>query len=560
MQKFSRRGAILERLENRCLLSTTYFVSADPGVPTPAGAVDLNSIQDVNALDLQPGDAVLFAGGETFAGALSLASHDSGDIGSPVLIGSFDPSTGLPTSTLRATILNSAGSALVATNVHDVTVDGLNFSGGSWQTNGGDGISFINDLGGTTKLANVTLQNLEVSNFGATVVKPKRGDQVATGGWGIRVGGAAGKGGFSHVLIEDVSVHDNERGGIEIYGAWDPASSLYANYDVTIRRANTSWNRGIAGFTAKHTGSGIILSDTDVGLIERSVAGHNGELNDDVGGPVGIWAWDAKAVVIQHNESHHNSTHSTADGGGFDLDGGVTDSVMQYNYSHDNAGAGYGLFQFSDARPFGNNVVRYNISANDGRKNNYAGIQIWNGGSGIKNTEIYNNTVYMTPAVTGTSRGVYIQTPTTGVHFRNNIFQTTGGVRLVEIVGKHTDLKFQGNAYWSTGGAFSIKDFTTNHTSLASWRNKAGQEILNGTATGFDAQNPGLTSPAVIPTFNDASQLVTLTNYRLTASSPAAVRNGGVNLAALGIVTGGQDFFGEIAPDGGYSMGADDLA
>ena len=45
------------------------------------------------------------------------------------------------------------------------------------------------------------------------------------------------------------------------------------------------------------------------------------------------------------------------------------DSVMQYNYSHDNDGAGYLLGQFTGGRPWGRNIVRNNISQNDARNN-----------------------------------------------------------------------------------------------------------------------------------------------------------------------------------------------
>jgi hypothetical protein len=52
----------------------------------------------------------------------------------------------------------------------------------------------------------------------------------------------------------------------------------------------------------------------------------------------------------------------------------MTNSVMQGNYSHDNQGSGYGVFQFTGARPFHNNVVRYNISQDDG-----GGVYLWDG-------------------------------------------------------------------------------------------------------------------------------------------------------------------------------------
>ena len=39
--------------------------------------------------------------------------------------------------------------------------------------------------------------------------------------------------------------------------------------------------------------------------------------------------------MIQYNESYGNRSQ-TVDGGGFTLDGGLTRSVLRYNYSHDN--------------------------------------------------------------------------------------------------------------------------------------------------------------------------------------------------------------------------------
>ena len=83
------------------------------------------------------------------------------------------------------------------------------------------------------------------------------------------------------------------------------------------------------------------------------------------------------------------------DGGGFDLDGGVTNSVLQYNYSHDNDGAGYLVYSYPDA-PYTcrNNTVRYNISQNDGRKHHFGAILV---GGDLRDTNIYNNTLYVSP-------------------------------------------------------------------------------------------------------------------------------------------------------------------
>jgi len=42
-----------------------------------------------------------------------------------------------------------------------------------------------------------------------------------------------------------------------------------------------------------------------------------------------------------------------------------------------NEGAGYGLFQFAGATEWNNNIIRYNVSVNDGIKNSHAGIYVW---------------------------------------------------------------------------------------------------------------------------------------------------------------------------------------
>src|SRR5689334_5234593 len=62
----------IDLCEPRRLLSTTYYVSptgSDSNAGTsPASA--FQSIAKVNALDLEPGDQVLFQGGQTFSGAI----------------------------------------------------------------------------------------------------------------------------------------------------------------------------------------------------------------------------------------------------------------------------------------------------------------------------------------------------------------------------------------------------------------------------------------------------------------------------------------------------------
>ena len=520
----SRPRPQFEQLEGRRLFAA-YYVSPF-GSDANAGSAEAPwaSTSRVNALNLEPGDHVLFQAGATFAGGLVFTAEDAGTPAQPVVVGSYGGG--------RATVSAGAGDGLSATNVTGFVVQDLAVVGAGPSGNGGSGVRFDNNLPGNVKLPHLRVDRVDVSGFGR---------------YGITVGGSNGKSGFRDVRITYCDAHANGLGGIESHGVYSTSVAAgYAHEDLYVGHCRAYDNPGVPGYSS-HSGNGIVLSDCDRGLIERSEAFNNGALNTHVGGPVGIWVWDVNGFVIQHNESHHNRTNSTADGGGFDLDGGVTNSVIQYNYSHDNDGAGYGIFQFKDARPFHHNTVRYNISQNDGRRNHYAGIQIWNGGSGIRDTDVYNNTVYVAPAAGATPGGLYVQTGTTNVTLRNNIFQVAPGLRVAEVLAKQTNLLMQGNSYYAGGSSLNLKFFAKTYSTLADFRNRTGQERLNGVNTGSDA-NPQLVNPGGGGTAGNADLLEqSLGAYQLRPTSPLV--NRGLNLwSQFGIDPGRRDLFGTPLP------------
>ncbi len=305
----------------------------------------------------------------------------------------------------------------------------------------------VNTLLGAVKLRSIRVEDVDASGFGRE---------------GIFVGGAAAdrsQSGYQDVLILRCAAHDNAYFGILVTGAGDPKATAYANHDVVIADCTAFENPGDPSYMESHSGNGILLEDVDTGRIERCVAFGNGALcNNKGGGPVGIWAHSARRVTIQHCASCRNCTGRSVDGGGFDFDGGVSESLMQYNYSSINDGAGYLLYAYPGSpHEFRGNVVRYNISEDDGLKNQYGGFYVVNDGSGVRDLEIYNNTVLVSPSLEGRPRAVVVR-KTEGVHFRNNLFQTTGGVPLLEVGADQPGLLFQGNAYWSGGAFFAIDD------------------------------------------------------------------------------------------------------
>jgi hypothetical protein len=526
-----------EVLEARVLLSTFYVSpgGSDSNNGTSPGSA-WQSIGKVNAAVLSAGDQVLFEGGRSFSGSIYFGPGEGGTAGSPITLGSY--------GTGRATIAPSSGQdGFFAYNTAGFEITGLNFVGSGATTSTKSGIGFYNDLAGNVKLQYVHI------------------DQVDVGGFrnGVLIGGWNGGSGYNDVRITYVGAHDNLEAGVSMYGyPLTTGSTNHAHTNVYVGHVS-AWNNFGDPNSGRPSGNGIVLGGVDGAVIERSVAHDNGKNNRTNAGPVGIWAYDANDVVIQYNESYRNQTAGTGDGDGYDLDIHVTNSVLQYNYAHDNDGAGF--LVYADAtHPNSNNVVRYNISENDGKKlSGYGGIVV---GGSVSNIDVYGNTVYVSSAASDPAAfrmTTWDGTPQ-NVRVRNNIFYThqgsTGTVKLVDSTNNSTYL-FQGNDYYNDSGTFAIRWGTTTYTSLSAWLAAAPTQERVGSTIVAKNVNPLLTSPGGGGTIGDADLLETaLAAYRLQAGSPLI--GAGLNLSALfGIDPGSRDFYGTTIPqDGAYDVGA----
>jgi hypothetical protein len=508
-----------------CLLSFTsfgikYYVSpsgndAYSGTSTSS---PWKTITKVNSRNFN-GDTILFLGGSTFYGQLYFTTTDIGTSSKPIVIGSY--------GTGKAKISSDTLSGLLIYNAAGFVVKDLVFTGGSRLTNKRNGILIFLDIA-YKQLSFLKLDNLEVYGYRDA---------------GIMIGSWATSSSFNSITITNCLVHDNGRSGIETYTIGNVFHrNLYLGKNKVYN------NSGIATQTTGNSGSGILLANVDVAKVEYCTSYNNGWLHKTLdGGPFGIWAHASKSVTFQFNESHHNKTGSNKDGGGFDFDGGCTNSIMQYNYSHDNYGAGYLLAQYTSAPLMYNITIRYNISENDGRKGDQGSIHLWASSTsgGIQTVKIYNNTIFVKPISGATPKGFYIRSgPMSDLKMWNNIFQTTGGVPIVQVPFNTGSCLFQGNSYWPSGSTFKIIWGSTTYSSLTAWRTGTGnkQEYLNGVAKGLqvDAQFADTTLGV---TFNDATKLTMLKRYKLKSTS--GLINKGLNLASsFGVNVGSRDYWG----------------
>jgi hypothetical protein len=521
------------------VFATDYYVN-NTGNDNAAGstpALAWRTLTRINATKFQPGDRVLLAGGQSFSGGIWVRGNSQGTASQPIVFRSYGAG--------RATIQSGDSFGFYAHNTAGIELRQLNFVGSGRLTNQKSGVSFYLDSA-DTHLQHLRLDSLDVSGYQQS---------------GISISSDNGLSGYSDVRITNSLMHANGEAGLTSYESWPIVGLAHHNWYVGSCTAYD--NSGRADVTNSHTGNGIVLSGIDGVIIEKCLAYHNGWLNANPnGGPVGIWGWACNNLVIQQCESHHNLSGTSKDGGGFDLDGGCTNSVMQYNYSHDNQGPGFLLAQFDEAPAMHDLTIRYNISENDARGFSQGAIELWSSGTagGIVNANIYNNTVYLSaPADGSAAKAVYVMSGgITGINVRNNVLQTAAGVPMLATVTTN-GIRFEGNCYWTPGGALLINWNGTAYTTLDTWRAATSQETLGGgtRSTGLYA-DPQLTDQ----TTSNISAPATgrLASYNPSPSS--ALIGAGLSLATeFGINPGPLDFFGNPTPSAGQrgNIGASEV-
>jgi hypothetical protein len=135
------------------------------------------------------------------------------------------------------------------------------------------------------------------------------------------------------------------------------------------------------------------------------------------------------------------------------------------------------------------NVVRFNISENDARKNRYyGGLWVRSDGKEMTGVEIYNNTIVMGPWA---DQAAHIYAQGVNARVRNNIFLGAGPALPLRVEPTGGPVRFENNLYWREGAPTEIAWGAQTYSSLAEWRDRTGQECLGGRPTGLFG-SPGL--------------------------------------------------------------------
>ena len=491
-----------------CSQGPTFYVSPGGNDDNTGLAANVawQTLDRVSRQAYPTGSTIQFEAGQTFAGSICL----SGFQGSPLAPLTLTSGPGAP-AILRAPM--SASWAIALNDCQGIVIRDLKISGpGGTEPPNGIAVGCSTTAGPSLKY--YRFSGLTISGFDNGIVL---------------------YGGLSDVQITSCSLYDLIANGIFAYG-WGPASDC-SNKNFLIANNNVHHVVGRDGDTAK--GNGILLAQMDGARVSGNLVhdcGSRGEAS------VGIWAYDANRVCIEHNEVYGQETLGE-DGNGFDLDGGVTNSTLQYNYSHDNAGAGYLIWQYAGASAHFNNLVRYNVSINDSRKGSYYGA-VTVGGEVLSRVRIHNNILVSTNTAGAGMSALAIwnrEDKISDLIAANNLLLSHGGNSfLVDLHRSTQAVRIVGNAYFDPVRAprFWANDICYN--SLASYRAGAQVELLGAEACGLELD------PHIMGQLG--SHLPK--DYRLRSGS--LLREAALDLNHLfGLTLGDQDFFGNLLPNSG---------
>ncbi len=378
---------------------STYYVSSSAGSDSNDGcstSTPWQSLTNVNATTFVAGNQILFQAGGSWTGELHPLG--SGASGSPIVLSNY--------GTGAAPIIAGGGAAAAVYlyDQHDWTVQNLEITNTSTTTAQRAGVLAQNDL--TTILHGIHLVNNTIDKVSGHW---QNGDSqpVTTSAISFDLTDANKTAGWDDVLISGNTLANDDAGGIYL-GSPIGLNHNLSSTNVVIQN-NTITNAG---------GNSIVCVFCTSPLIQYNVDTDSGYRFSGAA----LWEGWTSNAVWQYNEVSRN-WRALYDGEAFDIDNNNSNTVLQYNYTHDNP---YGFMEFCCNSTFGalgTSVIRDNISQNDGASNAVFATQ-----GGIETgatAQFYNNTVYMGP---GDNGDVTNGTPPSGssITYSNNLIYKLG--------------------------------------------------------------------------------------------------------------------------------------
>ncbi|MFD5892393.1 right-handed parallel beta-helix repeat-containing protein [Streptomyces sp. NPDC060366] len=536
--------------------AATYYVSPSGSDSNSGLSPDQawKSTGKVNGFTFPQGGAtVSFQGGQTFTGCLAFNGDKvpGSSASTPFKVTSY----GTGQATIKSNCTGDYSAAVAADNVSGFQLHNL---------------KLVN--GGTTA-AGVLLQNQKTST--ATKSLKVTGSDIS--GFATPSGSGSTFGGQIMVLgyavnansgpLDDVQILNNKLHGASVTSNAGPGIYGWGSgVNITNVRVegNTVYNLGMA---AQSTGAALTANGWDGAVIQRNLVHDIGANVTSCGGASGIMTYTSNNVKIRHNEVYKvqpvPAFTAGCDWDGIDLDGGTTNSVVEYNYTHDNAGSGLLAYtSTAGSRVWGPNTYRYNVSENDDWANAQGGLFDVVPNAPKNPLSIYGNTFFTNKDQSANKRtgasacfmfGYASGTWASGSQIKDNIchmankgtYGKTG--QLYYNPNGQTGMTLSNNLYYgtNTGG---WRWGGTTHADFAAWK-------ATGLESGSVWGDPLFTSPGAggvcswSPTSGTGPQPCPQA-YTLKSGSPALKAGTAVSGNA------GVDYYGTAIP-GTPNIGAD---
>ncbi|MCP3933022.1 MAG: T9SS type A sorting domain-containing protein [Bacteroidetes bacterium] len=446
----------------------SYYINSSEGDDNNEGtfASPWKTLEKISSIALFPGDTVFFNKGDQFNGHFVV--NGSGSKEAPIVITSYGNGN-LPILTGEVGAENGGDfqEAVFVENKDNIVFENLEIH--NERTNTRSGVDDVDAYGifiynsGTEVMENFIFRNLTFKNVYA--VKPMNnpedfnGLEVAA----VRIATAKNKvegqeKNIRDVLMENCYFTDLQRLGVHMKHA---GGATGIGNDSINRNMNLVFRNNEFHYTG---GTCILPTNTYNCLIEDNLFNHPGADIDPrmPGRGSSVWTWRCRHTVIQRNFCL--STRGYLDSHGIHIDHENINTFVQYNYMEDCEG---GFVEILGGNL--NSVYRFNISVNDGWRDNPNWINsnhtLWINENASGNqthycdsSYIYNNTVIIDSAY---STAIDIDAKNTFIY--NNIFMAEnggnmGGKQMV-IKNNGTPLFMSNNLYYgNVVNTFKSKD------------------------------------------------------------------------------------------------------
>jgi len=402
-------------------LATTYYVDSAGGNDNWDGtspSTAWQSLNKVNSITFQPGDQILLKRGSIWNGQF-LYPKGSGIEGSPIVVDVYG--TGAKPLINNNLVYNITlgeepnSTAVFLYNQEYWEINNLEITNSGTPGNYVHGVYITAEETGQAH-NHIYLRNLDIHDVSAKLGRRTGKDKGKNNGgicfdvYGDTVAGTK----FNDILVEGCYIYDCGGTGIKTWSDqfnWQCHEPWTPHTGVVVRN----------NVLDHIDGDGIVAAMTQGALIEYNVVSWaHMRVSDPY---VAIWNYESDDTVMQFNEAY--LTQTDTDGQGFDIDDYTERTIVQYNYSHDNVGGFILIIGIASARnkcgSCDNNVVRYNISQDDGAEIiKFAGYS--------EHTDFYNNVIYHSGAAgKPVVEDIVRLSDSHDAHLYNNIFETWCG-------------------------------------------------------------------------------------------------------------------------------------